>query len=90
MKRKPKLVEVCWLDCVVEEGWTYGDDKVDKWAHDAGAAECWSIGYLLHRDKDAVTLATTIDAERKGACNLTRIPRRSIVGMRLFEIGDPE
>ena len=54
-KRPGPLVEIDWVDSCATSGWQ-GDS-----APDGSAAECKTVGYLIHRSKAVVTVAQNAD-----------------------------
>ncbi len=69
--RKLELVSVEWFDACSRDPWTPIEDS-------KGCPKvCYSVGYLIHNDKDSITVAGTVSEDGDACCAIT-IPKRSI------------
>jgi len=59
METKRKLLFVEWLDAASESepGWKALESI------DPNPVVCWSVGWLLHENTDAITIASSVNAE---------------------------
>lgn len=78
MKKFPVLL-VEWLDASSTDPWT---DIADI----SGSVRCVSAGFVVHRSKDCISLASTIDPVGGQACTIIHIPVKMILKKRKLKI----
>ncbi len=79
-RKRPRFVEVEWSDCVSTAEWTERKNlpKLTK---------CVSRGWLLRDDKEAVTLAATLQVENgDDVGEIVCIPRGMVQKMRTLKV----
>lgn len=72
-----KLVEVEWEDTLTRTGW-----EAQEVHENAGTMSCKSVGYLLRRDKDSLSMAATIAPSDGTALASITIPAGCIKRVR--------
>lgn len=84
------LVQVEWLDSMVEAEWSSLDDLRRK-ADDANSLNNVTVGHLLIDEDGYVLLAQTatpgVDGGKPTYGNTTQIPRVAIVAVRSLTVG---
>jgi hypothetical protein len=75
-KEKPrfKTVVVRWRDAAFNKGW--------KEAHEATLVDCWTSGFLIHRDKKVVKVALSMSDEGMYG-EVMVIPKSEVTSMRI-------
>ena len=61
-----KMFKVDWQDITTQDEWSVVEQSP--------IVNCTSIGYLIHKDKDSLTLSATVSFERNMCCQRIRIP----------------
>jgi ABC-type nitrate/sulfonate/bicarbonate transport system ATPase subunit len=77
--KQPEIVLARWVDPFSSHGWHTPDDlqrEIDGLAH----RECVSVGFLVHRTKDAIGLAESLSPTGQIGC-VTWLPRAAIRSM---------
>jgi hypothetical protein len=75
-----KIVEVEWIDSVLEHGWTYEQDVQQKATYEA--MECKSIGYVLKEDTDFLLLCSGVMPNSSSVYGAVQIPRLAIIKVK--------
>lgn len=79
----PPVVEITWVDSSSGQGWRLESDAKD-WI--ASQCICFSVGYLVARDRFTLTISTTWRHNRH-TCDLFAIPRPCVVRFRVLRRG---
>jgi hypothetical protein len=58
MKRKPKLIELHWLDCLQRASWKSGEN-IETMLTDTSDMECRTVGFLIAENETVVIVAAT-------------------------------
>ena len=74
-----RLVEVDWIDSVLETGWVYKGEALGKASPEA--MECQTVGYLLQEHEDFILLAMGEMMASESLLNVVQIPRVAIKGI---------
>ena len=78
--KKPRLVEVEWVDACVNGGWR----TVEEYLISPGVAQCRTAGYLLRSNRQEIMVVQSI-SEHGTVADSTRIPRCSVKKIRYLE-----
>jgi len=75
MAAKPNLVLVEWLDSRRGEGWVRLNEL------ESSVTRCRSVGWIIAKDKQSVTLAGHLGENPDQCCGDLTIPKRAICRM---------
>jgi hypothetical protein len=75
-----ELVLIDWIDSRRGEGWVRLDEI------EAAATRCRSVGWIICRDKESVTLAGHMGENPAQCCGDLTIPKRAILHTRPLSI----
>lgn len=77
---KRKLVLVEWLDSRRGEGWVRLDEI------DGSVTRCRSVGWIIAKDSESVTLAGHVGENPEQCCGDLTIPKRAVVRMTALTV----
>jgi len=77
--KQPEIVLARWIDPFTSHGW-HSAESLAQEITDLAHRECVSIGFLVHRTKDAIGLAESLSPTGQIGC-VTWIPRAAIRSM---------
>ena len=81
-----KIVKVCWQDSEASSAWESADTQL-IWAKDDKISLCESIGVLVHKGRNSVTLVGSIahkNHKTEGAAEIMlclKIPRKAVISI---------
>lgn len=77
-------VRIRWADSYsANQGWVFLDD-FDFKGHTVISRDMWSVGYLVHLDKDNVFLTTTMNGEKDSMYDCFSIPIGCILDVKVL------
>lgn len=76
--KKRKRVEIEWEDTMGAGGW-FDPEDLQKFVVDPHST-CYTVGYLVHKDRKVLVIAQSINAANRGAP--FSIPRRMVRRIR--------
>ena len=79
-----KLVHLTWRDAFHPENckW-YGQDDLDEFVMDCDFI-CENVGWVVHEDKDMITLASMVSGDNKSYSHIQRIPVGCVVKKKII------
>lgn len=73
MKQKYKIARITWVDSCAAQGWH------NIRSSEIGIGEVTSVGFIVHEDKKAVVLTTSVSPTNGHVLDALSIPRGAIV-----------
>jgi ABC-type nitrate/sulfonate/bicarbonate transport system ATPase subunit len=77
--KQPKIVLAHWIDPFSSHGW-HTPESLEQEVAGLAHRECVSVGFLVHRTKDAIGLAESLSPTGQIGC-VTWLPRAAIRSM---------
>ena len=81
---KPKVIQLVWIDSATGSSWD--DNKNVEELSIAVAVPIQSIGFLIHENKDTLTITQSIDSNPNSNCNRLCIPKVAIKKRRNIKL----
>lgn len=86
--KRPKIVLARWIDPFSSHGW-HTPKSLEQEIAEQAHREAITVGFLVHRTKDAIGLAESLSPTGQIGC-VTWIPRRALVGMETIRKASKE